>query len=323
MRVFVAGATGVLGRRLVERLADGGHDVTGLTRDATGDATVESRGATAVRGDVTDEAVAAAVGDADCVVHAATAVPTGKASASDWERDAEVRREGARHLASAAAECGARYVGQSVTWVARPDGGGRFDEDSPRNPTRATQGSADAERLAREHHPNPVILRGGWFYGPESAHTRQFGEQLLAGRLPALGTGFLGRESATLSYCHTVDAARAFAAAVEGDATGTYHVVDDRPAPFGDFVRAFAAELDAPTPRRLPGWILRPVLGTDAVGMLTTDAVTGNDRFREAFDWEPLYPTHEAGLEQVVERWRADGVVVPTDGGWQWNDGGE
>jgi len=319
MRVFVAGATGVLGRRLVERLADNGHDVTGLTRDADGDRAVESRGGDPIRGDVTDESVADLVGDADCVVHAATAVPTGKASASDWERDADVRREGARHLASAAAERDARYVGQSVTWVARPDGGGRFDEDSPPNPTRATRGSADAERLARDHHPDPVILRGGWFYGPESAHTRQFGEQLLAGRMPALGTGFLGRESATLSYCHTEDAARAFAAAVEGDATGTYHVVDDQPARFGDFVRAFAKELDAPTPRRLPGWVLRPVLGKDAVGVLTTDAVTHNDRFCEAFDWRPLYATHEEGLEQVAERWRSDGVVEPTDGGWRWN----
>src|SRR6056297_298459 len=102
MRVFVAGATGVLGRRLVERLADRGHDVTGLTRDADGDAAVASRCGEPVRGDVTDEFVAELVESADCVVHAATAVPTGKASAEDWRRDAAVRREGARHLASAA-----------------------------------------------------------------------------------------------------------------------------------------------------------------------------------------------------------------------------
>lgn len=319
MRVFVAGATGVLGRRLVDRLANRGHDVTGLVRDDDGDRAVESRGGTAVRGDVTRESVRELVGDADCVVHAATAVPTSGASAADWERDAAVRREGARHLASAAAERDARYVGQSVTWVARPDGGGRFDEDADPNPTRSTRGSADAEALARERHPDPVILRGGWFYGPESAHTRQFGELLLAGRMPVVGTGLLGRASATLSYCHTVDAARAFVAAVEGDATGTFHVVDDDPATFGAFLRAFADELDAPTPRRLPGWLLRPFLGRDAVRMLTTDAVTASDRFRAAFDWEPVYDSHRSGLQQVVERWRADDVVARDDGGWRWN----
>lgn len=319
MRVFVAGATGVLGRPLVERLADRGHDVTGLTRDEAGDRAVEERGGTPVRGDVTDEAVRDLVGDADCVVHAATAVPTGKARASDWRRDATVRREGARHLASAAAERDARYVGQSVTWLVRPDGGGEFDEDSDPNPTRSTKSSAQAERLARERHPDPVILRGGWYYGPESAHTRQFGELLLAGRMPVLGKGLLGRETATLSYCHTEDAARAFVAAVEGDATGTYHIVDDEPADFGDFLRAFADELGATSPRRLPGWVLRPFVGKDAVRMLTTDAVTSNDRFRAAFDWQPLYDSYEPGVEHVVERWRADGVVGREgNGGWSW-----
>lgn len=318
MQVFVAGATGVLGRRLVARLAENGHDVTGLTRDDAGDRAVESRGGTPVRGDVTDPSVRDCVGDADCVVHAATAVPVGKASAADWERDTEVRREGARHLAAAAAERGARYVGQSITWVARPDGGGAFGPDDPPNPTRSTRASAEAERVASERHPDPVLLRCGWFYGPESAQTRMLGERLLAGRMPVLGTGWLGRGSATLSFLHTEDAARAFAAAVEGDATGTFHVVDDEPATLDAFLRALAAELDAPDPRRLPGWLLRPVVGTDAVRMLTTDAVTANDRFRGAFDWAPEYPDHEAGLAQVAAAWREDGTLERDGEGWAW-----
>ena len=320
MQVFVAGATGVLGRPLVSRLADRGHDVVGLARDAAGDEAVESRGGTAVRGDVTDSGVRERVGDADCVVHAATAVPMGKASRSDWEHDARVRREGARHLASAAAERDARYVGQSVAWVARPPGGGAFDEDAELNPDLSTRASAEAERLAHEHHPDPVILRGGWYYGPESGHTRQFGEQLLAGRLPVLGAGLLGRSDATLSYCHTEDAARAFTAAVEGDATGAFHVVDDDPSPFASFVRRFADELDASKPRRLPGWLLRPVVGKYAVRMLTTDTATTNDRFREQFDWEPAHPSFRDGLSAVVGAWREDGTIERASEGWRWTD---
>lgn len=319
MQVFVAGATGVLGRRLVGRLADRGHDVVGLTRDESGDRAVESRGGTAVRGDVTDEAVRNRVGDADCVVHAASAVPTGRASAADWERDARVRRAGARHLAGAAADLGARYVGQSVTWVARPGGGGAFGPESDPNPTRATRASAGAEREARDRHPDPVVLRAGWYYGPESTHTRQFAEHLLAGHMPVPGQGCLGRTSATLSYCHTVDAARAFVAAVEGDATGTFHVVDDEPSPLGEFLRALAGELDAAAPRRLPGWLLRPVLGGDAIQLLTTDAVTTNDRFADAFDWTPRYPDYEAGLAHVVEAWRdVDTLARDDTEGWVW-----
>jgi nucleoside-diphosphate-sugar epimerase len=320
MHVFVAGATGVLGRRLVERLADRGHNVTGLTRDDAGGRTVESRGGTAVRGDVTEESVRKSVGNADCVVHAATAVPTGKPSAEDWARDRRVRREGARNLASAAAERGARYVGQSVTWVARPDGGGEFGPGNSPNPTRATRASAEAEREARDNHSDPVLLRCGWYYGPESAHTRQFGEQLLAGRMVVPGQGWLGRDSATLSYLHTRDAARAFVAAIEGDATGTYHVVDDQPARVGDFLRALADALDAPQPRRVPGWLLRPVLGKDTVRILTTDTVTANDQFCEAFDWAPSVPDCRAGAERVAEAWRDAGVVERDSGGWAWTD---
>jgi nucleoside-diphosphate-sugar epimerase len=320
MDVFVAGATGVLGRRLVARLADRGHEVTGLTRDDAGDEAVASRGGTPVRGDVTDERVRERVGDADCVVHAATAVPEGKPSTAAWERDARVRHEGARHLAAAAAERDARYVGQSVVWVARPPDGGRFSVADDLHVTQSTRPAAGAERIARDHHPDPVILRGGWYYGPRAAHTRQLGEQLLAGRMAIPGAGLLGRGDARLAYLHTEDAARAFVAAVEGDATGTYHVVDDEPAPFADFLRTLAAALEAPEPRRLPGWLLRPFLGKSGVRLFTTEMVTDSDRFREDFDWEPTYSSYEEGLDAVVEAWRRSGTIERAEEGWTWTD---
>lgn len=321
MHVFVAGATGVLGSRLVARLADRGHDVTGLTRDDVGDEVVTDSGGTPVRGDVTESSVRDSVGDVDCVVHAATAVPTGKPSEADWDRDERVRREGARHLAAAAAERDARYVGQSVVWVVRsPNGGGTVTPDDDPRPTRATRPAAEAERLARENHPEPVVLRGGWYYGPDAAHTRQLGEQLLAGRLPIPGAGWVGRGDATLSYLHTEDAARAFVAAVEGAATGTYHVVDDDPTTFAAFLRRFADELDAPSPRRLPAWLLRPVLGRSAVRLFTTDTVADNDRFRASFDWEPQYSSYEDGLSQVVDAWRDAGTIERAGEGWTWTE---
>lgn len=322
-RVFVAGATGVLGRRLVERFADRGHRVAGLTRDAEGDRVVEARGGEPRRGDVLDRGslVAAAEG-ADVVVHAATAIPTAtKPSRADWAPNDRVRREGTEHLVAAAAAVGAsRVLLQSVVWVARQPDGSAFDEDAPTHPDATARSALDAERTtedgAAEHGFEAVVLRGGWFYAPDAPHTREFGARLRDGTLPVVGGGLLGRRDARLSLVHADDVAAAFVAAAEGRATGTFHVVDDEPVTLATFLRAFASRLDAPEPRRIPGWLARFVVGGDAVRFLTNPMPTSNERFRAAFDWAPRYPTYREGLDQVVEAWSEEarrGGAVPTE----------
>ena len=325
MKVFIAGSTGVLGRRLIADCVDRGHDVVGLTRDERGDSLVRERGGRPSRGDVLDrESVVEAADGADAIVHAATAVPTAtNPDEEDWNRNDRVRREGAANLVAAAAATDARrFVQQSVVWVARRPDGRPFDETAAPNPDRTTRSALAAERLdtegADEHGFEPVVLRGGWFYAPDAATTRSFGEALLARRLPIVGGGILGRRDATLSLGHADDAARAFADAIEGDATGTYHVVDDEPVTLATFLRTFADELDAPTPRRVPAWLARFLVGKHGVGFLTNSMPTTNDRVRDAFGWEPRYPNYRDGLEQVVDRWRANGVVRERSGGYEW-----
>lgn len=320
MHVFIAGSTGVLGRRLVSECSDRGHRVVGLTRDERGDTVVRENGGEPRRGDLFDrESVVEAAAGADVLVHAATKIPTGtNPDDSEWELNDRVRREGARNLVAAAEAVGAdRLVAQSVVWVARRDDGEPFDERAPPNPDRSTQSALDAERIvtegADEHGFDPVVLRGGWFYGPDAAHTQMIGEQLLAGRLPVLGGGLLGRRDAELSFLHVDDAGRAFAAAVEGDATGTFHVVDDDPTTYATFLREFAERLGAPSPRRVPAWLMRPFVGTSLRRMLTSPMPTSNERFRAAFEWTPEYPTVSAGLDQVVERWQETGTVLEPD----------
>lgn len=310
MRVFIAGATGVLGRRLVERCVDRGHEVVGLTRDDEGDETVRTRGGIPYRGDVLDaDSLQEGVDGADVVVHAATKIPTDpKPSDADWEQNDRVRREGTQNLADAAGRAGVdRFVLQSIVWVARRPDGEAFDETAPPNPDRSTRSAADAERIlataAEEHGFDPVVLRGGWFYGPESAHTIQSGQGLLARRLPILGRGVLGRGDALLSFVHVDDAAGAFAAAVDGDATGTFHVVDDEPVTYASFLRTFAENLGAPEPWRVPAWLARPVLGESLRRLLTTPMPTDNERIRDAFDWSPTYESVESGLAAVVDEW--------------------
>jgi nucleoside-diphosphate-sugar epimerase len=327
MRVFVAGATGVLGRRLVAECVDRGHEVVGLTRDDRGDAVVRDRGGDVRRGDVLDrDSLVAGAAGADVLVHAATSIPTDvNPDEAAWARNDRVRREGTRNLvAAAAAVDAARVLVQSVVWVARRPDGGAFDEDAPPSPDRSTRSASDAERLvvegADEHGFEPVILRGGFFYAADATHTRQFGERLLARRLPIIGRGLLGRRDARLSFVHVDDVARAFADAAEGDATGTFHVVDDEPVTYAEFLRTFADHLGAPPPRRVPAWLARLAVDGNLVRLLTCPMPTSNDAMEAAFGWTPRYSTVHEGIEQVVDRWRETGEIrAREDGeGFEW-----
>lgn len=327
MRVFVAGATGVLGRRLVRACVDRGHEVVGLTRDDRGDDLVAELGGEPRRGDVLDRSsLEAAAAGCDVLVHAATQIPT-EMNPSDaaWERNDHVRREGARNLvATAGAVDAARVIMQSIVWVARQPDGSHFDADATPHPDRTTQSALDAERIildaASDHGYDPVVLRGGYFYAADTAHTRLFGERLLARRLPIVGTGLLGRGDATLSFVHVDDAASAFAAAVDGDATGTYHVVDDEPQTYASFLQGLAERLDAQRPIRVPRWLVALALDDDLLNLVTRSMPTSNDRFAAAFDWQPEYATIEDGLDAVVDTWREDGTIEAGDGGVEWTE---
>ncbi len=250
------------------------------------------------------------------IVHAATAIPTDdNPSRKQWAYNDRVRLEGMKNVLKAAEGHDVRRIlFPSVVWVARQDDGGPIDESSPSNPDRTTRAALETEQLleetATERGLEHCVLRLGMFYGHDAAHTRQMGQKLLEGKLPIVGSGWLGRRDATLSYLHVDDAASAVAEAAESTETGLYHVVDDRPATFASFLNLFADRLGAPTPRRIPAWLARWFIGPDSVRLITTDMPTNNQAFRDAFGWEPGYPSYEEGLEQVVERWLEDGTIV-------------
>lgn len=334
MRAFIAGATGVLGRRLVAELTDRGHEVVGLTRDERGDELVEARDGVPRRGDVLDrESLLDAADGADVVVHAATAIPTSqKPTDEEWQRNDRVRREGARNLTDVASEVGAeRYLQQSVTWVARQPDGSPFDESAHPYPDRTTQSALDAERITREagerREFGAAVLRCGFFYAHDSAHIRTFAAELLDGNMPIIGGGPLGRRDADLSLLHADDAATAFAdaaeieggaAETEGDGGHLLHVVDDHPVTVAELLRAFADRLGAPEPRRVPGWLAKYLADEHTVRLLTNSAPTSADRFRREFDWEPRYPTYSEGLDAVVDRWVEEGTLAETPDGYEW-----
>lgn len=326
MKAFVTGATGVLGRRLVERLTDRGHEVHGLVRDDEGAAVVEGRGGTPRRGDVLNSETLADALDDDIgvIVHAATHFPVKmKPTEEDWQQNDRVRLEGAKNLVSAAGSHLEQFVFPSVVMVARQPDGSAFDESAERNPDRATQSAADVESYLRteaeRHAWEPAILRNGFYYAPDAGHTRFWGEQLLSGDLPIVGGGLLGRSDAAMSLVHVDDSARAFATAIDEGVTGLYHIVDEEPVTGADLFTDFADRLGAEEPSRIPGWLARFFVGKVNAKGFTSPFPTTNERFKQETGWEPAYPTYRDGLQQVVETWVNEGTLTETTDGYAWN----
>lgn len=332
MNVLVAGATGVLGRRLTATLTADGHTVYGLVRDDRGARQIESAGGTPCEGDVLEpETLADAVDglDLDTVVHAATAIPSPDDGADAWKQNDRVRVEGAKNLLAATDEHDIQQVVfPSVVWVARQPDGSRFDETSPRNPTVATESAATVEDLlysaGQDSGFNVSILRLGFLYAPDAEHTRYFGKKLLTRDLPVIGGGLLGRRDAEFSLLHADDAARALVAAIQTGRDGLWHVVDEESVTVATFLGTFAELLDAPSPRRIPGWLARPMAGKQTVQFMTSPMQTSNSKFKREFDWEPEFPTYREGLDHVVDIWFENGTLRETDAnGYDWHGDSE
>lgn len=326
MKVFISGATGVLGHRLVERLADRGHEVHGLVRDDAGAELVEARGGVPRRGDVLepDTLDSAVDDDAEILVHAATHFPVKmKPTEADWRQNDRVRLEGAKNLVEAAGSDVDRFVFPSVVMVARQPDGSFFDESAEPNPGRATQSAADVEaylqKLETREPWDALILRNGFYYAPDAGHTRFWGEQILAGDMPIVGGGLFGRRDAEMSLIHVDDSARAFADAIDERLAGLYHVVDEEPVTGADLFTEFADRLAADDPSRIPAWLARFFVGSVNAKGFTSPFPTTNEQFKRATGWEPQYPTYREGLGQILDTWKNDGTVVETADGYAWN----
>ncbi len=302
MKVFIAGASGVLGRRLVRQFVAGGHSVTGLVRSPKAESAVREAGGEPRHADLFDaDSLARAAEGCDTVIHAATAIPAKqKTTPADWAMNDRIRRKGTRCLTEAAAKIGAKtYLQQSITWVTRPKNESPFDENSPTVPEPSIQSAIDAESIAREAESaegfTVSILRGGYFYDSESAHMRMLADALRKRQMPIIGSG-----EAEWAIIHTDDAASAYVVAAEKPRSGVWHIVDNELVQVRTFLKEFAARLGAPAPRRVPVWLARWLAGEKAVEYFTRSTRTTNARFRHDFGWTPRYPTYREGLDQIV-----------------------
>lgn len=309
MRVFVAGASGVLGRRIVRQLVARGHTGVGLARSETAEATVRSLGGEPQRADLFDvEAVSKAAQRCEIIIRAATAIPTKlRTGPRDWAMNDRIRRDGTRSLVAATARVGARaFLQESVVWAVGTLDGRPFDEDAPPMDDPVLASALDGERIAREAGSSDgfdtMALRCGGFYSSDGWHTRLLAEAIAQGR-PVL----VGRESVLWSLIHAEDAASAFVTAAEAPKTGVWHIVDDRPVRMTEYLGELAKRLDARPPRRMPRWLACIVLGRYGARILSSSFSTSNARFRRDFGWRPSYPTYAEGLAEVVASWQEEG----------------
>lgn len=310
MRVFVAGATGAVGRPLVRRLVESGHTVTGMTRDEGRAEELRRLGADAAVCDVFDpssleEAVSGS--RPEVVIHQLTALPKDM-KISRWSdpypATNRVRTEGTRNLLAAARRAGAgRFVAQSIAFLYDPEGDQVKDEDAAvmSNPPKpfdsAIAADLDGERqVTGAADLEGLVLRFGFFYGPETYYAPDGTMARMARKrqLPIVGDG-----TGMASFIHVEDAAGATIAASERGPSGVYNVVDDEPAENREWIPVFCEAIGAPKPRRVPTWLARLVAGPFAVEMSRLRGAS-NAKAKRELGWAPRIPSWRQGFREAL-----------------------
>jgi 2-alkyl-3-oxoalkanoate reductase len=317
MKVFVAGATGVLGRELVPRLVARDHEVVGMTRSASKQDLVRGLGARPVVADALDpDAVAQAVASAEpeVIVHELTAL-SGKLSLRfirHPERSAasimtnRLRTEATDHLLASGRAVGARrFVAQSIAAFGFGGTAGRLQTEAdpldPDPPAAMRPGLAAVVHLEQAvttiEWGEGLALRYGAFYGPETGFSLA-PDAVIAGPIRKRRFPLVGDGGGVWSFVHIEDAAAVTVASVEHGEPGIYNVVDDDPAPVREWLPVLASALGAKPPRRVPRWLGRLLAGEMATVMMTEVRGASNEKARRELGLRPRYASWRQGFAQ-------------------------
>jgi nucleoside-diphosphate-sugar epimerase len=306
--VFVAGATGAIGKQLVPRLVAAGHEVHGMTRSESKQAMLHELGAVPVVADALDpDQVAWAVGRArpDVIVHQLTSIPASldlRHVNRDFAPTNRLRTEGTDYLLSAGQAVGVRrFVAQSAIYgfYARTGGPVKSEEDPlDPSPPRESRESLAAirhleQRVLGAQWTEGIVLRYGAFYGPGTSMapgSEQF-DLIRKRKFPLVGNG-----AGVWSFVHIADAAEATLAAVDHGRPGIYNVVDDDPAPVAEWLPALAETLGARQPMRVPRFVGRLFAGEAGVMMMTELRGASNEKAKRELAWRPAHPTWRQGF---------------------------
>ena len=325
MKVFIAGATGAIGKQLVPMLVERGHEVTGMTRTSAKQDLIRGLGARPVVADALDpEGVARAVTEAEpeVVIHQLTAIDAsrfGRSLDKTFALTNRLRTEGTDHLLAAANAVGARrFIAQSFAgWPFERTGGPIKTEEDP---LQASPPKTVSETLGAIKYLEATVtgaegieglaLRYGGFYGPGTSlavnpDSEQV-EMVRKRRFPIVGNG-----AGIWSLVHIHDAAAAPAAAVEGGEPGLYNVVDDEPAPVSVALPELARVIGAPPPRRIPRWLGRLLAGEGMTIMMTEVRGASNAKAKRELGWELRYPSWRLGIREGLENDAPEAVGSP------------
>jgi nucleoside-diphosphate-sugar epimerase len=310
MRVFLAGATGAIGKRLVPLLVAGGHQVVASTRTSSKCQALRAAGAEPVIVDVLDrDAAMRAVVAArlDAVIHQATALAAVR-SFKNFDREFAVtnalRTEGTAHLLAAAHAAGARrFIAQSYTgWPNIREGGRVKTEDDPLdpNPPGTMMQTLEAIRhleaaVSSLSGMTGVVLRYGSFYGPGTSlgSDGDVTQMVRRRKFPIVGRG-----TGVWSFTHIDDAATAARLVVERGPGGIYNVVDDEPAEVSVWLPELARAIGAKPPYRVPAWLARPMIGEALFEMVTSARGSSNAKAKRVLGWQPIYASWRDGFRR-------------------------
>ncbi len=290
LRIFVAGGTGVIGRRVVPVLVRAGHNVCAASRSEEGQKRLEAQGAAAVPVDLFDvDDVRRIIGNQDVVINLATHIPSSTAKMLlpwAWRENDRVRREVSANLADAARSAGADCLIQESFAPIYEDAGDRWiDESWAVRPAPYNRTVLDAERAAArftKHGGRGVVLRFAYLYGRDSFATREMVRAVRKGTNPLFGP-----PDAFISSVSHDDAAAAVVAAVHVPG-GTYNVSDDEPITRREWSTSLAKVLGVAPPRPLPGLLAK--LGGATVELLSRSQRISNRKLRDHSDWAPATP---------------------------------
>jgi 2-alkyl-3-oxoalkanoate reductase len=307
MRIFVTGAAGAIGSRLVPQLVAHGHDVTATTRTPEKLDRLRAWGADAIVLDGLDgAAVGEAVGRAapEVIVHQMTAL-SGKPNLRRFDKwfasTNRLRTTGTEHLLAAAEAAGVgKLVAQSYTaWTNIREGSRVKSEADPLDPHPAKwqRSSMAAIKYVESAVPSAplegIVLRYGNFYGPGASDSLV--ELVRKRQFPIIGRG-----GGVWSWIHLDDAAAATVAAVERGSRGVYNVVDDDPAEVAVWLPYLADVLGAKRPMRVPVWLGRLVAGEVPVQWMTQGRGSSNEKAKRAFDWRPAWTSWREGFRDAL-----------------------
>jgi nucleoside-diphosphate-sugar epimerase len=312
MLVFIAGASGAIGRRLVPRLVGRGYEVVGAFKNPDHVERVRALGAKPVVLDVLDkEAVRKALLETkpQAIIHEATALSVKfdfKHLDRTFAQTNRLRTEGTDNLLAAAREAGVRrFVAQSyASYRYARVGGWVKSEDDPLdpNPLPAMRGMYDAmsylDRVVTGS--GGTALRYGGFYGDPYNEAERAGilEPVRKRMFPIIGNG-----DGYASFIHLEDAAEATVLALEKDIKGIYNIVDDEPAPLREWLPFLAKVLGAKPPRHFPAWLARLFAGQLAVMVGTETRGASNAKAKRELGWAPSYPSWQQGFVSAYASW--------------------